>query len=729
MQNAELRMQNGSEGAVDGWAAAKRHFAFCIFHFAFFLLLGATVSWLSCSSDEGKISVGERGAIVYPPSPQMPRVVALGNLRTTAPPSDLEVRLTDFFFGAAPEAPMAILRPSQIAVRGEGLLIVDDALNVVLAYALDRAEIGPLTLSPPPERAVSIAIAGDDAVLVTDLEGGGVLRYDASGRQGQEYTLSESSGAFRPAASLSVGDEVWVSNCAGHRIEIFDAQSGDHKRSIGERGSGPGQFAMPLGLALGPDGDVYVVDGLNNRVQVFGADGGWKRIIGRAGDRVGCFGRPRDVAVGPDGTVFVSDAATQRIHAFDAHGRALLAFGEPGPGAGALAMPGGIRVTTDARVAPRTPVEFEAAYYVLVCERYHNAGVRVYACGGSEVSVSPESSPPATPGRTTTSRLSALAANPHWSAQSCSACHAMREGRPAPIAAAEVDGGCLSCHDGKRASSEAHPIGRPAVTQFVQTPADWPTVGGRIGCLTCHDIRRHCDSDVSRPDENPAMLRSVVAGGAESDHGATAALPRALAQGFEPVGVAGGLDFCLQCHKWEDQWRFNPHEQVDSDGRINHAACSFCHSRSPAFPVDRRWFKPNLRAGGSDLCMTCHPKHWDYFPEGHVDRAVPEEIKRRMLAMQHFGREPPVADGPAGASDPVSADAADASGEAHSTPERPRNLPLDGDRIRCYTCHNPHEAGLFEPNSELGMVASAPEDEAVSLRMNYTQLCLTCHRK
>ncbi len=699
-------------------------------------LLFAAVSWLSCSAGAGDHAVSRHDSTLYPPSPETPRVVALGNVRTTAPPSDLELRLTDFFFGTSPEPPMAILRPAQLAMRDGNLLIVDDALNVIFSYELNRADLGGLSLSPPPERAVSISVAADGDLLVTDLEARAVLRYEPSGAIRRRYTPSAELGPFRPAASLSVADEVWVSNCAGHRIEIFDARSGNHRRSIGERGPAPGQFAIPLGMALGPEGDVYVVDALNNRVQVFAPDGNWKRIIGRPGDRIGCFGRPRDVAVGPDGTVFVSDAATQRIHAFDIHGRALLAFGEPGRGIGALAMPGGLYVTGDARLAPRPPpADFDAAYYVLACERYHNAGVRVYAWRRPSPPPKPDVAPAphrsATPG-TPTPPAAALAIapaeNPHWSADACSACHVMDAGRTTPIPATEVDATCLSCHDGKRASAEPHPIGRTAGTPFVQTPPDWPTVDGRIGCLTCHDIRRHCDSSARRPSENPAMLRSTGPAGARRDPAAATDWQEEGPAGLEADEPGGALDFCLQCHKWEDRWRFNPHEQVDADGRINDAACAFCHARTPAFPVDRRWFKPNLRAGGSDLCLACHPKHWDYFPEGHVDLPVPEHILRRMLAMQRLDVQPPAADGRVGANDAATG-AADAAGPAPSTPEPPRNLPLSDGRVRCFTCHNPHEAGLFDPGSELGLEASVPADAAISLRMNYTELCRTCHGK
>ena len=41
---------------------------------------------------------------------------------------------------------------------------------------------------------------------------------------------------------------------------------------MGGLGHVPGQFEEPVGIAVGPGGDLYVVDTWNQRVQVFDAD-------------------------------------------------------------------------------------------------------------------------------------------------------------------------------------------------------------------------------------------------------------------------------------------------------------------------------------------------------------------------------------------------------------------------------------------------------------------------
>jgi len=88
----------------------------------------------------------------------------------------------------------------------------------------------------------------------------------------------------------------------------------------------PGVLDSPRSLAVAPDGDIYVADLGHSRIVIFGQDGAFKSAFGIRGpeggaDKPGEFNEPSGVAVGPDGTVYVADAWNGRIQKFDPKGK------------------------------------------------------------------------------------------------------------------------------------------------------------------------------------------------------------------------------------------------------------------------------------------------------------------------------------------------------------------------------------------------------------------------
>ncbi|HMN61529.1 MAG TPA: NHL repeat-containing protein, partial [Anaerolinea sp.] len=102
---------------------------------------------------------------------------------------------------------------------------------------------------------------------------------------------------------------------------------------IGQSGSNPGEFQAPRGLAVAPDGSLYVADSRNNRIQHFSADGqlintwGTFADISKGEAPAGTSSEPWDVAVAQDGTVFVSATWNHRTQASTADGQFLRQWG------------------------------------------------------------------------------------------------------------------------------------------------------------------------------------------------------------------------------------------------------------------------------------------------------------------------------------------------------------------------------------------------------------------
>ena len=89
-------------------------------------------------------------------------------------------------------------------------------------------------------------------------------------------------------------------------------------RSLSETGA-PEEFGRVNSAALGPDEAVFVADGLNHEVRVFGLDGVHRRTFGRNGDGPGEFRSLYSVAWVGD-RLLTLDRSLGRIGAFSAEG-------------------------------------------------------------------------------------------------------------------------------------------------------------------------------------------------------------------------------------------------------------------------------------------------------------------------------------------------------------------------------------------------------------------------
>jgi len=122
---------------------------------------------------------------------------------------------------------------------------------------------------------------------------------------------------------------------AGLATPVFAAEDPpSHLFRWGAAGTGEGEFNHPRGVALDGDGNVYVVDSENYRVQKFDADGGFITEWGSYGSETDQFLLPFDVAVDSSGDVWVSDYHNDCVRKYrdsggDNYGH-VLTIGTPG---------------------------------------------------------------------------------------------------------------------------------------------------------------------------------------------------------------------------------------------------------------------------------------------------------------------------------------------------------------------------------------------------------------
>jgi len=160
-------------------------------------------------------------------------------------------------------------------------------------------------------------------------------------------------GLFIKPAGLAVDQEgnLYVADSGNHRVQKFD-RDGLFLAEVGGTGSGNGQFNEPWGVAVDAQGNVYVADTWNHRIQKFDKDLKYVTQWGNpASDlknpRPSDFWGPRDVTVDAQGNVWVADTGTSRVLKFDANGTYLATLGGPGSETGKLSEPVGVEVAAN----------------------------------------------------------------------------------------------------------------------------------------------------------------------------------------------------------------------------------------------------------------------------------------------------------------------------------------------------------------------------------------------
>ncbi len=124
-------------------------------------------------------------------------------------------------------------------------------------------------------------------------------------------------------------------------------QSSQRRRSLaiwGELGSRPGQFSSPHSIALDQQGNLYVADTLNNRVQKLSSAGDSVAEWGTTGHRPGEFRSLRALTVDASGQIIVADTLNHRIQILSAEGQPLAQWGEQGAKSGQFRTPSGVAV-------------------------------------------------------------------------------------------------------------------------------------------------------------------------------------------------------------------------------------------------------------------------------------------------------------------------------------------------------------------------------------------------
>lgn len=323
--------------------------------------------------------------IFYPPLPNPPRLQYLTSFSAAADVGGTRSGFATFIAGEDPKKSLVVQKPYGAAIF-DGKIYVSDMKGPGYAvFDLVRREFTRVTGSGNGRMrvATNIAIAPDGTKYVADV---GLMQVVAFDRDEQFLKAFGVTGQFKPGGVAVSGERLYITDLDKHEIEVLNRSTGELLFKFGKLGDKDGELHFPTNLTVGPEGDIYVSDFMNFRIQRFSPDGKFLRTYGSLGDSPSQFSRPKGVAVDKQGRIYVVDSAFENVQIFDKEGRLLLFFGGPGADRENINMPSVVLVDyNNAQLFQQyADPKFKLEYVVLVASQFGSSKLSVFGFGQME---------------------------------------------------------------------------------------------------------------------------------------------------------------------------------------------------------------------------------------------------------------------------------------------------------------------------------------------------------
>lgn len=328
----------------------------------------------------------QEGPIFYPLPPADPRIQYLTSFKTSDDVGEKPEKssFASFVLGEeTTKVEKVISKPFDMALHNDVIYITDINLSKVITIDLKQRRFdffsseGVGAIRNP----VGIFIEPDGTKYIADMGRGQVLVFGLD----NEYKMALDGGEtrIRPTDAVVSGDRVFINDLNKDQILAFDKHSGKLLFTFGGKGEEEGKFFTPSDLAVDIQGNVYVADLFNFRIQKFDRDGKFLWSFGKAGDVTGHFARPKGLALDREGHIYVVDASFSNVQLFNQEGRILMVIGGPGATEGRMLLP--TRVTINYDMVPYfkryADPKFEVKHLVFVCNQFGNHPISVFGFG------------------------------------------------------------------------------------------------------------------------------------------------------------------------------------------------------------------------------------------------------------------------------------------------------------------------------------------------------------
>ncbi|PLX74866.1 MAG: hypothetical protein C0614_11560 [Desulfuromonas sp.] len=265
--------------------------------------------------------------IVWPPPPDTPRLEFIGNFysKKDFPQTPGMVALRRFIIGDV--ADFALTSPFGIASDGEGKVFISDIhAKTVHIFDFNEQKISRIGGAGTFDLPLGLAIDSNKNIYVADGSRNVVMVFSSD----KEPLFSFGHDILKKASYLALDEErnrIYASDAIANKVRVFN-MGGEHLFDIGlGRGNADGAFHAPQGLGVASNGNLYVADMFNARIEYFSPDGEFIGKFGERGDRIDQLDNPKDVAFDSEGNLYIIDSRAARLSIYTQTGQLLLTLG------------------------------------------------------------------------------------------------------------------------------------------------------------------------------------------------------------------------------------------------------------------------------------------------------------------------------------------------------------------------------------------------------------------
>lgn len=321
--------------------------------------------------------------IFYPPPPQRPRIQFLYSISTEDDFGEGQSAFDRFIMGDN-ASEKQLNKPYDVASSHGKIYVMDRVLKKILILDLDRKKMSFIkdTGMGALDEPSGIWVTPDENKYVADMKRRQVVVFGKDNK----YIRSYGSKAIfdKPVDVAVFGDRIYVCDMSKNMVLRLDRQSGEVRATIGQIGTKEGELYKPTHVVVDKDGNLFVNDAFNFRVQKFNADGVFIKSYGFLGDSLGAFARPKGLDVDREGHLYVADAAFENVQIFDDQtGQLLLFFGGPGHGPGDLYLPSAVNIDYNnaAYFSNFVDKDFKVKYLLYVSSMFGGRKLNIYGFG------------------------------------------------------------------------------------------------------------------------------------------------------------------------------------------------------------------------------------------------------------------------------------------------------------------------------------------------------------